>query len=115
MKTRSKVILISIVVIIIGVHVYFSLFHDWYANDVLDGNQFQSSISIDGTIVSIECPDGFTAIPEAILTSPQNNSKDMICLGEQVQFEDTEILRCGDEHVDAEGMVETVTCTMAIP
>lgn len=66
-------------------------------------------------ITIISCPEGFTEVFEAQLTSPQNNSKEKVCVGEEVQFEDTEILRCGDEYVDAQGMVETVECSVIVP
>lgn len=106
-------IIVGIVVIVI-IHAVFII--DWYANDLLDGSEITDSSQIKNTVVTdIICPDGFTAIPEAILTSPQNNSKEMICLGEEVQFENTEILRCGDEYVSPEGMVTKISCTISTP
>jgi len=112
-------IIVGIVVIVI-IHAVFII--DWYADDVLDGSEFQEPVlrneRTTDLITDIVCPDGyveghvdsfgndgsFEAIPVCFSTTIIN----------PIGNPDA-VLFCGDEYVSPEGMVTTVGCTISTP
>ncbi|GEM_PF-5458703 len=112
MKRTTKIILVSLAVIIIGSHVYFSYMHDWYANDFLGGlitNQLISNS--DRTII---CPEGymegyietFSGV-DITLSEPIESCFSLTI--HNPSHPDYAIV-CGDVFLNAEGNVESVEC-----
>lgn len=113
LNRTTKIILVSLAVILIGSYVYFSYIHDWFANDVLIGS-FITNQLISDSGRTIICPEGYMegqietisgvdiTLSEPIQTCFSNTIHDP-------SHPDYSIV-CGDVFVNTEGNVESVEC-----